>query len=84
MDIISINEACFNVFALWEEQNFRKIYSEKFLLIRVAETYQNKLKRFGKKRIDLKEMKDKSRVNHVYIVEKYPFGIDFQNTQMGK
>lgn len=56
----------------------------KFLLIKVAETYQNKPKRFGKKRTGLKEMKGKSRVNHVYIVEKYPFGIDFQNTQMDK
>lgn len=41
-------------------------------------------KRFGMKRIVLKEMKDKNRVNHVYIVEKYPFGFDFQNTQMDK
>lgn len=84
MEIISINEACLNVFALWEEQNFRKNIFWKFLLIRIAETYQNKPKRFRKKRIDLKEMKSKSGVNPVYIAEKYPFGIDFQNTQMDK
>ena len=57
----------------------------KFLLIRVSGTYQNKPKIFGEKRTDLKEESEgKSRMNHAQIVEKYPFGIDLQHTQMDK
>lgn len=47
--------------------------------MRVTGTYQNKPKRFGEKRIDLKEeIKGKSRMNHIQIIEKYPFGIGFK------
>lgn len=39
---------------------------QKFLLMKIAKTYQNKPERFGEKRIGLKEeMKGKNRVNHV-------------------